>query len=258
MTTQRWEFRDEDLRRYTVEVDHGLWASNHVITFNGREVFSGRRFFDSGSRHPFDVEGHAAVLRTRSRGLSYAFDLSVDGIPVSPQGTTIPRLAPVTTTPVTNTRPTIETPATGSVGMRSALEDRVRNGGRWFYWIAGLSAVNFVISNLGSSGGFALGTAIDWVLRAILLLLAGPSVAWIAHVVVIAFFAFIGVRATAGAQWAFIVGGIVYALDGLIFLLSGDWLGIAVHAIALFAIVSGTRAVRQLRSAPSATTLPSS
>ena len=35
------------------------------------------------------------------------------------------------------------------------------------------------------------------------------------------FFAFLGLRATAGAQWAFILGGLVYTLDGLIFLLVG-------------------------------------
>ena len=133
---------------------------------------------------------------------------------------------------------------------RVALVNRVRNGGRWFYWIAGLSAVNFVIFILGSESGFALGTAIDWFLQGILEELADPSLGWLAHVAVIAFFVFLGVRATAGAQWAFIVGGLVYTLDGLIFLLVGDWLGIAVHAFALFAIVSATIAVRQLRSTP--------
>jgi hypothetical protein len=109
---------------------------------------------------------------------------------------------------------------------------------------------------MGSDTGFALGTAIDWFLQGILEELADPSLGWLAHVVVIAFFVFLGVRATAGAQWAFILGGLVYTLDGLIFLLVGDLLGIAVHAFALFAIVSATIAVRQLRSTQLASTLP--
>jgi len=75
-------------------------------------------------------------------------------------------------------------------------------------------------------------------------------------VLVIAFFAFLGVRASAGAQWAFIVGGLVYAVDGLLFVLVGDWIGIVVHAVALFAIVSATISLRQLRRTPQATTLP--
>lgn len=59
----------------------------------------------------------------------------------------------------------------------------------------------------------------NWFVGAILEEVAAPSLAWIPHVAVIALFTFLGVRATAGAQWAFIVGGLVYTLDGLLFLL---------------------------------------
>src|SRR6185436_170784 len=111
---------------------------------------------------------------------------------------------------------------------RVALVKRVENGGRWFYWIAGLSTLNFVFFVLGSDNGFALGTLIDYFIQGILEEVA-PSFGWIAHIVVIALFAFLGVRATAGAQWAFIFGGLFYALDGVLFLLVGGWIGIAVH-----------------------------
>ena len=140
---------------------------------------------------------------------------------------------------------------------RVALVKRVESGGRWFYWIAALSAVNFVLFFMGRSLGFALGTTIDWFLQGILEELADPSVGWIAHVVVIAFFAFLGARATAGAQWAFVLGGLVYAIDGLLLLLIGDWIGIVVHAIALFAIVSAIVSLRRLRSTPTVASLPS-
>ena len=197
-----------------------------------------------------------------SNGFTYAYHLIVGGLTIPPEGATIPRapraaqieLAPTMAPPPAPTaQPIVAALAQGpdqTALRRVALVNRVRNGGRWFYWIAGLSAVNFVIFVMGSDTGFALGTAIDWLLQGILEELADPSLGWIAHVAVIAMFVFIGTRATAGAQWAFIVGGLVYALDGLLFLLVGDLIGIAVHAFALFAIVSATIAVRQLRGTP--------
>jgi hypothetical protein len=149
-------------------------------------------------------------------------------------------------------------PGKTAFNARPALEQRVRNGGRWFYWIAGLSAVNFVFFFMGSSTGFALGTTIDWVFQGIIEELADPSLSWIGHVGVIALFVFLGVRATAGAQWAFILGGLIYTVDGLILLLVGDWIGIVVHGIALFAIVSAIVSLRKLGATPPAAGMPAS
>jgi FAIM1 (Fas apoptotic inhibitory molecule) protein len=260
MTTKRWDFRDEDLRRYTVELEHGFWSGKRVITVNGREVVREKKMFgfDPGSEHGFEIDGHAALLRIRSQGVGYAYELYVDGNATAPQGTTITRPAPGTATPMAPPDTALPIPGMTMVNARPELEQRVRNGGRWFYWIAGLSAVNFVFFFMGSSTGFALGTTIDWILQGIIEELADPSMSWIGHVAVIALFVFLGTRATAGAQWAFIVGGLVYAVDGLILLLVGDWIGIVVHGIALFAIVSAIVSLRKLRAIPPATTLPAS
>lgn len=267
MTTKRWDFQDEDLRSFSVEVEHNVLSGDRRIIVNGREVFRGGKFSDTGGAHAFDVDGHNARLHIGSNGFTYAYHLIVGGLTIPPEGATIPRApraaqldaVPATTPmPVATAQPVVAALAQGpdqTALKRVALVKRVRNGGRWFYWIAGLSAVNFVIFVMGSDTGFALGTAIDWFLQGIVEELADPSLGWLAHVAVIAFFVFLGVRATAGAQWAFILGGLVYTLDGLIFLLVGDWLGIAVHAFALFAIVSATIAVRQLRSTPAASRL---
>jgi hypothetical protein len=268
MTAKRWDFQDEDLRPYIVEVEHNVLSGDRRIIVNGREIFRGGKFSDTGGAHAFDVDGHSARLHIGSNGFTYAYHLIVGGLTIPPEGATIPRApraaqteAVPTVRPmsVAMTRPVLAALAKGpdaTALKRVALVNRVRNGGRWFYWIAGLSAVNFVIFVMGSDTGFALGTAIDWFLQGILEELADPSLGWLAHVVVIAFFVFLGTRATAGSQWAFVLGGLVYTLDGLIFLLVGDLLGIAVHAFALFAIVGGTIAVRQLRGTPLASTLP--
>jgi hypothetical protein len=262
MTTKRWDFRDEDLRRYSVEIEHAVLTGDRRISVNGREVFHGGKFFDTGGEHAFDVDGHSARLRIGSTGFAYNYKLVVDGLTIPPEGATIPRpprAAPVDIAPaIAAERVPAEQRIVAALAQgpdqtalaRVALVKRVEKGGRWFYWIAGLSAVNFVFFLLGNDSGFALGTAIDWFFQVILEDLADPSLAWIPHVAVIALFAFLGARATAGAQWAFIVGGLVYALDGLLFLLVKDWLGIAVHGFALFAIVSATISLRRLRGTP--------
>jgi hypothetical protein len=266
MAAKRWDFRDEDLHRYAVELEHQVLSGDRRIIVNGREVFRGGKFFDTGGEHAFDFDGHTGRIRIGTNGFGYTYALNVDGLTVPHEGATIPRpprqapvaVASVDVAPLEPQQPLVTALSHGpdpATLARIALVTRVRNGGRWFYWIAGLSAVNFVFFVLGSDTGFALGTAIDWFLQGILEELADPSMSWVAHVAVIALFGFLGVRATAGAQWAFIIGGLVYALDGLIFLMVGDWIGIVVHAIALFAIVSGTIAVRQLSSAPQPATL---
>ena len=262
MTTKRWDFRDEDLRRYSVEIEHAVLTGDRRIIVNGREVFHGGKFFDTGGEHVFDLEGHTARLRIGSTGFAYNYTLVVDGLTIPPEGATIPRPArnaPATIVPAPEPDRTVaEQPVVAALAhgpdpatlARAELVKRVENGGRWFYWIAGLSAVNFVFFVLGSENGFALGTLVDYFLQGILEELADPSFGWIAHVVVIGVFAFLGVRATAGAQWASIVGGLLYALDGVLFLLVGGWIGIAVHAFALFAIVSAVISLRRLHGTP--------
>jgi len=46
--------------------------------------------------------------------------------------------------------------------------------------------------------------------------------------------------------WAFAVGAVVYALDGLIFLGLRDWVGVAFHVFVLVMTVHGLDAARRL------------
>lgn len=64
------------------------------------------------------------------------------------------------------------------------------------------------------------------------------------------FFVLMGLVARRGHIWAFIVGMVLYAVDGLIFLLVGDWWSIAFHLFALWGLFRGIQATRQLRDLP--------
>ena len=91
MTTKRWDFQDEDMRRYSVEVEHNVLSGDRRIIVNEREVFRGGKFSDTGGAHAFDVDGHSARLHIGSNGFTYAYHLIVGGLTIPPEGATIPR-----------------------------------------------------------------------------------------------------------------------------------------------------------------------
>jgi hypothetical protein len=76
---------------------------------------------------------------------------------------------------------------------------------------------------------------------------AGKVVFFMFDVFVAGVFAVFGFFAGKRHRWAFIVGMILYAIDGLLFLLIGDFLSIAFHGFALFCIFSGLKAEGRLR-----------
>ena len=148
------------------------------------------------------------------------------------------------------------TPVPTSVGaqLSSAVDDgsifdpMIRAGGTWFCWIAGRSLVNALISALGMDWGFALGMAITSFFDALGEEIAGEGAAgnWLGfalQLIPIGATAALGYLAGYKRQrWAFVVGMVVFALDGLFFVLALAFVGIIIHGYALFAMFKGFRA----------------
>jgi hypothetical protein len=131
------------------------------------------------------------------------------------------------------------------------LERKMISGAHWFYWIAALSLINSIIAATGSQTSFALGLGITLVMDAVVQNVGGSA----AKVVGLAFdVAAVGVTAMFGFfaakkhTWAFIVGMILYTLDGLIYVAAGEIIGILIHAWALVAMFLGMRAAMKLNS----------
>jgi hypothetical protein len=61
-------------------------------------------------------------------------------------------------------------------------------------------------------------------------------------------FVLFGLSAHKKHAWAFVVGMILYALDGLLFVLVGDYLAIGFHALALFFLYRGFKAMKELKA----------
>jgi hypothetical protein len=142
------------------------------------------------------------------------------------------------------------------------LQGQVRNGANWFYWIAGLSAINSFIYMSGSDVSFLAGLGFTQLAEG--LVDAGiengmPSglkiVAIGFNFVVVAMFGLFGYYANKRFLTAFITGIVLYFLDALLVLLLGIFFGASLfsagfHAFALFFIIRGFLACRTLNSQP--------
>ena len=136
------------------------------------------------------------------------------------------------------------------------LENQFKSGANWFYWIAALSLVNSMVQAFGGTFGFVVGLGITQVFDAVGrgAAEAGGAIgtvvrgfAFVLDLFAAGVFALFGFLARKRMRWAFVVGMALYALDGLLFLLVGDLLGVAFHAFALFGIFVGLRAHRALQ-----------
>ncbi len=135
------------------------------------------------------------------------------------------------------------------------LDKKIKTGGAWLYWIAGLSIVNSVIILTGSNWGFVLGLTltqgIDFVCHSIATDFgwAAKIFALVLDLAIAGFFVALGVFARRRQTWPFVVALVLYGVDTLLTLLTGIWLGVLWHAWALTCIVIGLKAATRWRNA---------
>lgn len=149
-------------------------------------------------------------------------------------------------------------PAPVAAPSTTTLEAQRRNGANWYFWIAGLSIVNTVVHLSGGQGNFVIGLGLTLLISAFstgLVQQADPQVALavkaIAFCVCLAIagvVAIFGVLARKGQNWAFPLGMFFYAIDGLIYLVFGDYMSFGFHIFALFCLFNGYKAARSLRA----------
>jgi len=139
--------------------------------------------------------------------------------------------------------------------QRMRAEQVVKAAAGWFVWIAGLSMVNSVLSISGAGLRFIFGLGIAQVVDGIAHSAenSGAVLDLIINGFVAGIFVVFWNFARKGEKWAFIVGMLLYLLDGLLLLMFKDILGIAFHAYALFRIYGGLKALPLLEQLQLAT-----
>jgi hypothetical protein len=134
----------------------------------------------------------------------------------------------------------------GPGAMQQAIaEKRTQVGGDWFFWIAGFSVINSVLAFANTSIHFVIGLGTTELVDSGAFI-ASKGAAIALDVLIAGFYALFGLFARKGAKWAFIVGAVFYALDGLLLLTFKDWLAVAFHAYVLFRLFQGFQAAQQL------------
>jgi len=142
-------------------------------------------------------------------------------------------------------------PTATSSAADPLLERQLKNGGSWFYWIAGLSLINSAVALSGSQWGFILGLEFTQIIDAIAHEIgsgAGFAVAIVLDLLVPGMFIFFGIFANKRRAWSFIAGMAFYALDGLIYLIDLNFLALGFHAFVLWCIFRGFKACQQLNA----------
>jgi hypothetical protein len=117
---------------------------------------------------------------------------------------------------------------------------------RWFWWIAALSLVNTVMFHAGTQYNFVLGLGLTTL--ADIKFASQQAVGLAVSGAAIVFYFLIGLQAQREKLWAFVVGGAIYALDALIFVVYEDWTPVILHAVALFFITKGVIQLRERAS----------
>ena len=133
------------------------------------------------------------------------------------------------------------TPTAQRMPVAGGVSPQVLNSANWFFWIAALSLIGSFISMTGESRHFLIGLGITQVVDEVGKLAGSSAVAFVINLFITGVVAMFGFFARKGQKWAFLVGMILYALDGVLLLVATDFLSVAFHAFALFAIFRGFR-----------------
>jgi hypothetical protein len=139
-------------------------------------------------------------------------------------------------------------------GLIEEYKRQSESGANWFFWVAALSLINSIIVLFEGQWSFLAGLAVTQVIDGLAISLAeqlggaANVVAIILDAMVAGIFVVFGLLARRGLIWAFVLGMVIYTLDGLVFLLVQDWLPIAFHVFVLYSLYRGLAALRKLKA----------
>ena len=233
-----WTVTEAAGRQHRVLVDRSLLGGVRV-TVDRRRL---DRFDQTpeSDRYVTSLAGHVVTV-VIPRVSNDVPTLHVDGKPVLGAETTLLAAA------IDATGATVS----GQDLLRHQLLQRRGSGGAWFYWVGGASILNTVLNAAGIQWGLAVGLGVTYLIDGLADYFSDtvrtPIYAVIIDVAIAAGFLLIGRAARRGKLGWYAVGTVLYFLDGLLFLYAVDLLGIAVHAIAIYGLISGWRAARSLK-----------
>ena len=126
----------------------------------------------------------------------------------------------------------------------------IKNSANWFFWIASLSLVNSILFYTGGDITFVIGLFItqlvDSIGYEIYPVIINMPWFYLLNFFIIVSTVCLGLFAKKGITWAFLIGIVVYIMDGFLALLYGDFFGAGFHIVALFYFYKGYQASKVL------------
>ena len=135
------------------------------------------------------------------------------------------------------------------------LENQMKGGASWFFWIAGLSLINSIMLLTKTDMRFVVGLGLTDMATYLSkdLALTGKIISLAVTAAIAGLFLFFGVAARARKKWAFNTGMVIYGADAMLLVPGHDYLSIAFHVLALFFLVRGFIALKlMLKGSPAA------
>jgi hypothetical protein len=141
------------------------------------------------------------------------------------------------------------------IQKKLSLDNKIRSGVNWFFWIAGLSLINTIVYLFGGHFTFVVGLAATQIIDVFMSVLAkdfgtgGSIVRFIGFaidIVIAGIFVVFGIFGKKRYRAAIIIGMILYAIDGVLLLLFQDFLGAGFHAFALLGIGGCLKSISEL------------
>lgn len=78
MASKDWKFTLED-GEHNVHLEHTWFSGKRKILLDGKPIVQESKFFDFGNEYPFRIGGHQGLVTIRTNGLSFAYDVAIDG-----------------------------------------------------------------------------------------------------------------------------------------------------------------------------------
>lgn len=141
---------------------------------------------------------------------------------------------------------------------RISLETQFRIGAAWFYWIAGLSVGDILLSGMEGDLNYIFGLGLTQMLEGMEVWFAGQfpqmetnmtqTLSLLLVLLLSGLFAGFGVGARQKKRGVYIAGMVLYLLDGMLLFILQDFLSAAFHMYALAGLFRGYHALREILS----------
>ena len=135
------------------------------------------------------------------------------------------------------------------VPTNEALIRKYKSGARWLYWVAGLSAVNVLLTHFEVPIRFTIGLGFTEIVYAVgeRLGIAVSVFAAVFDVMIFALIFVLGYLAVKGHLWAFVTGIVIMILDTLLLLVLANvslFINVAIHLLAVVFLFVGYKSLR--------------